>query len=582
MAHARTKRRESRKPAAAAPPPRQKAFAKLWPYALAVFVGLFAVMKAYDPALNGPFLFDDVYLPPGRPDFVDQPLRAWLAGVRPMLMFSYWANFRASGQEPFSYHLWNVFFHFANAILVFLIVRKLLAIARAETASPILPGFAAALFLLHPVQTESVAYITGRSESYSVLFFFAAFALFLYRRSTAVSWRVALGILLLFGAAATSKEHTVVLPALLLLTDYFWNPGFRFEGIRRNWRLYVPIGVAGALGTVWVFMQLHGADSAGFGIKGLTWYRYFFTQCSVFFDYIRLFLLPYGQTIDYDRPISQTLLDHGAIFGLVGIVLLIGAAIYFRRRYPLAAYGFLVFIILLAPTSSFVPIKDPFVERRLYLPMIGLLLIIVDGLRRLRVPPKALAGVLAAVLLVAGVLTYQRNQVWSAATPLWEDTIAKNPRNWRAHFQLAYAYYQQGRCTEAVQHYETVAKLEKPDSRLLIDWALAYDCLHQWDPALEKLRAAAKLDPSAHVYSQIGMELAKAGKRTEAMQALDTAVQLDPRFDMTYVYRGYLKLAANDAAGAAAEYRRALSYNARNHVAGRALADIEQRLRNNQ
>src|SRR4051794_25202862 len=111
MAHARTKRRESRKPAGTTPAPRQKPVAKLWPYALAVFIGLFAVMKAYGPALNGPFLFDDVYLPAGRPDFVDQPLRAWLAGVRPMLMFSYWANFRLSGQEPFSYHLWNVFIH---------------------------------------------------------------------------------------------------------------------------------------------------------------------------------------------------------------------------------------------------------------------------------------------------------------------------------------------------------------------------------------------------------------------------------------------------------------------------------------
>ena len=100
----------------------------------------------------------------------------------------------------------------------------------------VLSVFAAALFLLHPLQTESVAYVTSRSEVLSILFFFLALAVFLFRRNTAISVPVVILVLALFAMAFLTKEHTAVLPAFLLLTDYFWNPGFKFEGIKRNWK----------------------------------------------------------------------------------------------------------------------------------------------------------------------------------------------------------------------------------------------------------------------------------------------------------------------------------------------------------
>src|SRR5439155_15401200 len=116
-----------------------------------------------------------------------------------------------------------------------------------------------------------------------------------------------------------------------------------------------------------------------------------------------------GQTVDYDLATSHSILDRGAILGLAGILALLGAAIYFRRRYPLACYGFLVFAIILAPTSSVIPIRDPIAERRVYLPMIGLLLIALEFIRRLPIGRRATVGALAAVLLIMGALTYRRS-----------------------------------------------------------------------------------------------------------------------------------------------------------------------------
>jgi len=544
-----------------------------WIYPAAVAVALYLAFQVYAPALNGPFVFDDTYLPYHTPGF-HNTLGAWTTGVRPLLMFSYWVNYQFS-QAPFGFHVTNVLIHLLNSLLVFLIVGKL---AQRDSSDWLLPAFAAAVFLFHPIQTEAVAYVAGRSESLSVLFFLAAFAVFLYRRRPAVSWPSAIAVLILFGAAAASKEHTLVLPALLLLTDYYWNPGFAFSGIRRNWRLYVPIAFGAAGGMVLLVRFLARASSAGFGLKEFTWYQYFFTECRAFFVYLRLLVWPAGQNLDWDYAISRNILDHGAIFGLVAILVLVAAAIYFRRRYPLASYGFLVYVLLMAPTSSFVPIKDPVAERRLYLPMIGMLLVAVAALARMRVDRRKLAAAMCAIVAVLAVLTYQRNQLWASDIAIWEDAARKSPGKQRVHFQLAHTYFANGRCRDAVAQYAEAARLEKPDYGLLVDWGLAYDCADQPDQAVAKLREAAALAPKAHVYTQIAMVYAKQSRWQEALDALAQAEKLDAGYDVIYDNRGGIRAKTNDLAGAAADYRHALALNPSNEHAREMLEIVERQL----
>ncbi len=228
MKNSRRQLRPDAAPPPPAPPPsKPRAGWRWWAFAAAAL----AVFGAYSPALRGPFLFDDNMLPFAIGNVASAPLRVWLSGSRPALMFTYWINARISGDDTFSYHALNVAIHCFTAWLVYLIVRRLLE--RAGVAGPrrgLLAGFAAAVFLLHPIQTEAVAYLAGRSECLSVMLAFAAFAIFLYRRKTEASWGVVFAVLILFGAALLAKEHTIALPALLLLTDYWWNPGFSFRG----------------------------------------------------------------------------------------------------------------------------------------------------------------------------------------------------------------------------------------------------------------------------------------------------------------------------------------------------------------
>ena len=549
-----------------------------WMYALGLGLALFAAFQIYGPAMKGPFVFDDQYLPLD-PRIGTAPLLTWIAGVRPMLMFTYWANFSASGTDPYGYKIVNVLFHYGSAVLLWLILSRLLEWAGVEKGlRRILAVFGALLFLVHPLQTESVSYVASRSENQSVFLFDAAFALFLYRRSVAISWRVAAGVLILLGAAFLTKEHTAVLPAILLLTDYFWNPGFSFSGIRRNWKLYMPALVGGVAGGLFVYVRvLRHATTAGFAMRDLTPLDYFFSQCRSIWEYVRLFALPYGQNVDYDFPVSHGVLDHGAILGLAALIAVTGAACVWRRRFPLAAYGWLAFLILLAPTSSFVPIRDLLVERRLYLPFIGLVLVCCEFLRRLPVSRRILGGALTAVLAIFAFLTWQRNQLWSNDVALWADAAEKSPRKVRPRFQLAFAYYNLGQCARAAGEYATAAGSAKPDATLLVDWALALDCAGNENLALEKLQAAAAIGKTAHVYALIGMVEAKENHRDNAFAALAEAQRLDPTFDMLYVYRGNLFLLSREFDRAAMEFRKALALNPANLSAANALLAAQRR-----
>jgi MYXO-CTERM domain-containing protein len=428
------------------------------------------------------------------------------------------------------------------------------------------------------MQTEAVAYLAGRSDSLSVTLFMAAYAVFLYRKEAAISWATSAAVLLLFGAALLSKEHAIVLPALLLLTDFWWNPGFSVTGIRRNWKIYALMAAGAVVGIGILLPVILHANNAGFNLKDLTWYQYFFTQCRALFVYPWLFLVPANQSADWNFPMSKTIFDHGAIFGLLALLVLAGLAWWRRREYRLASFGFFMYLLLMAPTSSILPIRDAVAERRLYLSMLGLLLIAVDLLSRLKVTSRALAGACTAIALVFAGVTHARAQVWSSELALWQDTVQKSPDNYRAHFQLASAYYNLGRCGEAVAEYQKAAGLQPPAYDLLLDWGLAYDCLNQPDNALAKLRQAATLENTAHVHTQMGMIYGKHAQWTEAMDALATAEKLDPNFAPTYVYKGLVHFSQGQFEPAITDYQRALAIDPTFQQARDGLAQAQARL----
>ncbi len=556
------KKRKGRSDTRAAQPAAPLAAVPGAPWRLGLLAAAIAAVIAYLPAIRGEFVFDDFYLPFTAQEYASGNLVHWMAGTRPVLMLSFWANYVVSGLDPLAYHFTNILLHIAAGLLVFLVARRVLGFAgESGSRSGWLAAFASAIFLLHPLQTESVAYVASRSELLSVTLFFGAFAIFLYRRGEAVGWLASVLIIAIFGAAVTTKEHAAMLPFLLLLTDYCWNPPFSLAGAKRNWRLYGMIAAGGAAASFWVVRVLRQSDTAGFNVAGVSPYEYFLTQCRVIWLYVRLFFFPAGLNVDHEIALSRGPLDGGAIFGFAALLAAAVAAIVYRKRYALGSYGILTFFLLLAPTSSFIPILDPSAERRMYLPFIGLLFVVLEAVRRLRISRTALGCACAAICAVFAVATHARAEVWSNALSLWSDAAAKSPTKYRPNFQLAYAYYQRKQCREALPYFEVASKAAHGDEEypLLLDWALAYDCAGNPAKAIEKLERGAAMSRNAHVYSLMGMVLGKQQKSKEALAALDTAMQLDPNFQPTYVYRGAVYASSGEFDKAAPEYRRALA-----------------------
>jgi protein O-mannosyl-transferase len=535
------------------------------------------LFEVYAPAIRGPFFFDDFALPFTLQTYRIQPLMEWLTGVRPVLMFTYWINYQQSGLDPRAYHILNIWLHFFNTVLVFLIVRRIGSWVEPDAwKRNVLSLFAAGLFLLHPVQTEAVSYITGRSDVLSSLLMLAAIVVFTYRWPDRISTRWLLPILVLLGLACGAKEYAVVLPAVLLLTDCFWTSETAWAAIRKNRFMYSAIGILSMAGLAYVWRIIATAPTAGFSIKSFTWYQYFFTECRAVWVYLRLFLFPFGQNVDYDFPISRTLLEHGAWLGLLGLALAIWVSWRYRGRYPLTCYGFFLFLLLLAPTSSFIPIMDPIFERRMYLPMIGLLFIVFDGLRRLPWGKTELSVLMLAILGAGALLTYERNNLWSNGIALWQDTASKSPFKMRAHSMLGMSLLTSGRCQEAEHEYATAAKLLPEDptpntADILANWGLAFYCLKQTEPALTKLLQAAAINPTAQLYSQIGMIYEEAHAWDQSLDFLHRAIQLDNTYEPTYVYLGNLYMETARPAEAINYYSQATALDPADQYARSAL-----------
>jgi protein O-mannosyl-transferase len=161
---------------------------------------------------------------------------------------------------------------------------------------------------------------------------------------------------------------------------------------------------------------------------------------------------------------------------------------------------------------------------------------------------------------------------------LWEDTARKSPNKFRAHFHLAFAYYEQGRHSDAIAEFERAARIETPNYNMLVDWGLAHDALGQPDQAIARFRQAAHVEPTAHVHTQIAMVYAKRSQWDQALAELAAAEKLDPSFAATYLYRGKVYLKTNMPSSAVASYERAAALDPKSAEARNELEMARQML----
>ena len=498
-------------------------------------------------------------------------------------MATYWANYLLSGTDTLSYHVVNVMLHAATAVLVFFIFERMFSIAGVVRSPRVYALAGAALFLFHPLQTESVDYIAGRSELMSGLFFCAAWLIYLRTFESETRAVTSIEILVLAGAAVLAKENAICLPAVLFATDVFWAKRPFTSQMRRRVKLYVPFVIGGALAAIWILRGLTAETSAGFS-SGNSPARYALTECRAILTYVRLFFVPAGQNGDWQMPFFNSLADGGAWLYVVGLLAMMAGIFWASSRLRLVAFGLLIFLLMLAPTSSVVPIRDALAERRMYMPIVGLILASIAASVAIAERFQLKAGHLRALgtvaVFAAAVLSWHRSAVWNGPLELWGDSVAKNPSNPRAHLGLGNAFVASNNCQPAVREF-TLARSEDPSNGQTV-WNLAeaLQCAGQFDRAEALLLSFANSNPSANNWNQVAFTEAHLGKTDAVFDATDKALSLDPNNATAYAYRGLAKFAVNNVEGAREDLAHALSldpYNSAALAGNRSLSGLERR-----
>src|SRR5437867_7074307 len=286
---------------------------RFFPIAVLLLLGI----ASYWNSFRVPFVFDDLdtiqrnsFVRFGGVEYYSH-LRPYLS-PRSLLFLTFAFNNWLNGENPFSYHVVNVLLHILNGLLVFALARW---VYRVLAPSPP-EGYAllaAAFFLCHPVQTESVTYISSRSELLSTLFYLIGFLVFVLWPEGQVGFlcSLAVGIPYLFGLG--SKETAVTLPASIFVYDYLLLSGAEFRLMLSRWRFYLTY-VLGASAAIHYLLAI--------GLKGvvggnapvtLSSQEYLLTQTRVIIRYIKLVLFPVGLNLDYDFRPSLKLFEPGVL-----------------------------------------------------------------------------------------------------------------------------------------------------------------------------------------------------------------------------------------------------------------------------
>ena len=355
------------------------------------------------------------------------------------------------------------------------------------------------LFLLHPIATETVTYVSGRPTGLMTACYLAAFLLFLEARfSTLGSTRQAIAVASAAGCLALSllaKEVAVVFPVLLVLYEAVWRSPERPPPGRALVRIHVPLSAVVIL--FLAFAAFHQRYAFLFhyslGLRG--WYENILTQANTVAYAMTLFARPGQLNFDHDLPIYTSILQGPTLFSITALVSLVAAAVAFARRSPLFSFGILWFFLHLAPTNSVLARYDLLSERNLYLPSIGLYLAAVSAgiwitrwlgarLQTACVPGPRVArfGQIVAwslrAALVVGLVgaTIGRNALYADPVAFWSDAVGKSPRKARPHTNLGHAWFVAGDLDKAIREFRLALALDPLDPvaqrNLLEAWML--------------------------------------------------------------------------------------------------------------
>jgi len=530
--------------------------------AVSVLVLIVAVVLAYMNSLSGSFIFDDwlciaqnIHIRKLWPltDVLFKAVADSPTAGRPIVSLTLAINYTFGGLDVRGYHLFNMAVHLASVLVLWGLLGRTFKNTRLNArfgrSAPSLALAIALVWAVHPIHTESLNYVSQRTELLMGLFYLLT--LYCATRSWGTSrrrsWSVLAVVSCAFGMGC--KEVMVSAPLMVFLYDVVLVSASLRDALRRHWGLH--IGLAATWGVL-AWLNLHGPrmQSAGFDL-GIAPLDYLRTQAAIIVWYLRLSFWPDRLVVSYDDwPLAQSF---QAIWpqGLFIVAMLVLTAWALWRRHPASLLGAWFFMIL-APSSSFVPIVTEIAaERRMYLPLAAVVIavvLVIDALIRWakRRPVGFLMGnfsytaVVCVLIAVAlGVTTFLRNRVYASEIGIWADTVAKRPNNPRALCNLGLALMSAGQNEQAVRAITKAIEIKNDDYKMYESRGVALVALGQLIQAIQDYCRAIELRPDyARAYYNRGIAYAQMSDYIKAIEDWSRAIELQPTLIDAYICRG--------------------------------------------
>jgi len=537
-----------------------------WGALLAGAAIVLAALASYWDSFSGPFILDDLAAIPAngtlghlRGAFLP-PIQSPVSG-RPLLNFTFAVNYALGGYHVWGYHALNLLIHILAGLTLFGIARRTLAKPalgkRFGDDALLLALLIAGLWTVHPVQTESVTYISERAESLMGLLYLLTLYLFVRAGESdrPTRWQ-ALSILACLLGALT-KEIIATAPLLVLLYDRTFCAGSLRGALRARWRYYLGLAATWPL---LAFLSMGLAKrGVGFGY-GVAWWDYALTSCRSVATYLKLAVWPRPLVLDYGSDIVRhpaEIVPHA--IALAALLALTAFALWRRRPIGFACAWF---FLILVPTSSFIPVAlQPMAEHRVYLSLAAVAA--VGVLCLYRGIGRSSAIVIAAVAVGLGWLSFQRNRDYRSERAIWSDTVAKRPDNARAHSGYGFVLSTIPGCLpQAISEYEAALRIDPGYAEAHNNLGIALAQVPGRLPdAIAEYGAALRINPGfAQAHNDLGVALGGIpGREREAIAQYEAALRIDPDYPEAHNNLGItLATTGGSLPDAAAHFRAAI------------------------
>lgn len=500
---------------------------------------------------------------------------------------SYWLNtlyYKIGKFDPFYYRLGNLTIHTLSGIVLFFILYLCLSKLKSDKSrnnnfiksNSILISFtSSALFLLHPVQTQTITYvIQGQLEGLATLFIFSILLCFIlsnFTKSKYINYSLKFLCLILGILSTGAKEIAIISPILILLIDWFFIAHGNLKKLASRIWFYFIYSLFIASAYIYLlkpefFIKIF---SLSYNIENnigntlssshtsiITPYNYFISQFKVIVHYLWIFIWPFNISADYDWKLASSIFSIECILNL-SIILAILSYISYRlikNKTDIISFSLLWFFAVILPRSSFIPGTELLADYKTYMASGMILLLvaisIVTLLEFLDITIKQIFNAkqniitylspLCLFLLITGYSTYTRNLVWQSEKTFWKDVIDHAPNKARAYNNYGLVMQKEEKHYKAIQNFKKAIELDSsyPDPWLNI--AHSYGKLKRYDDALEASRRSIEIYPSIPGYLTLAYFLTNAEKYAQAINCLEKVVNSQPNNGRAWYNLGFL------------------------------------------